>query len=305
MRRLRPLIAEGMFDFATPAWAPTEADSPRGIRWIPLDPNNKKGWAALHKVLPIMGPFEEDIAAGLKKGEKISMAAYRYPVVATLKDKSAADVYAFIKALDETYGLYKKTTAIMSRWSLQQSGHSRLDLPFHEGAVRNLKEKGICTAEDKAWNQARIKRLDALAAAEQGHAADDRIDQHLDREVDPEHRARVHEGDVIGVEGAAERRDAGAEHEAAQLVGARIDAECFRRLLVVAQRPPVIAGAGGQQVLPDRQRRDQHRADDQPIGPFVEELQHQHRILRGGRQDEPRPSGRARRWPKPRRKPPR
>ncbi len=141
------------------------AESPRGIRWIPLDQNNAKGWAAMRKVLPIMQPFEEDIAAGLKNGEKVMMAAYRYPVVTTTKEKSADEVYAFIKALDETYDLYKSGTATMGRWSLAQSGHPPIDIPFHEGAIRYLKEKGIWTPQDEAWNEARIKRLDALVVA--------------------------------------------------------------------------------------------------------------------------------------------
>lgn len=141
------------------------AESPRGIYWVPLDPNNKAGWDSLHKVLPIMGPFEEDIAAGLKNGEKVAMAAYRYPVITTTKEKSADEVYAFTKALDETYDLYKSGTATMGRWTLKQSGHPPIDIPFHEGAIRYLKEKGIWTAEDDAWNQKRIARMDALVAA--------------------------------------------------------------------------------------------------------------------------------------------
>ncbi|MCR4265289.1 TAXI family TRAP transporter solute-binding subunit [Nitratireductor sp. ZSWI3] len=141
------------------------AESPRGIHWVALEPDNAEGWAKLDEVLPIMSPFEEDIAAGLKEGEKVPMAAYRYPVITTTKDKSADEVYAFVKALDETYDLYKNGTATMKRWALDQSGHPAIDIPFHEGAVRYLKEKGIWTEQDEAWNQKRIKRMDALVAA--------------------------------------------------------------------------------------------------------------------------------------------
>lgn len=141
------------------------AQSPRGIHYTPLDPNNAEGWAALQKVLPIMGPSEETVAAGLKEGESIKMAAYRYPVIATTKDKSADEVYAFIKALDESYDLYKDGTATMTRWALDKSGHPPIDVPFHEGAIRYLKEKGIWTDEDEAWNQKRTARLDAMVAA--------------------------------------------------------------------------------------------------------------------------------------------
>lgn len=141
------------------------AESPRGIRWIPLEADNEEGWQALDNVLPIMSPFEEDIAAGLSEGETVPMAAYRYPVIATTADKSADEVYAFIKALDETYDLYKDGTATMVRWDLNQSGLPPADVPFHEGAVRYLKEKGIWTEEAEAWNQKRTERLDAMLAA--------------------------------------------------------------------------------------------------------------------------------------------
>jgi TRAP transporter TAXI family solute receptor len=141
------------------------AESPRGIYYPPLDASNKAGWAALDKVLPIMKPFDESIAAGLKPGETVTMAAYRYPVIATTKDKSDDEVYAFIKALDETYDLYKNGTATMLRWSLDQAGRPPIDVPFHPGAIRYLKEKGLWTAEDDAWNNKRIARMDALVAA--------------------------------------------------------------------------------------------------------------------------------------------
>ncbi|WP_245999326.1 TAXI family TRAP transporter solute-binding subunit [Paracoccus methylarcula] len=141
------------------------AESPRGIRWIPLEAENQEGWAALDGVLPIMSPFEEDIAAGLAEGENVQMAAYRYPVIATTAEKSADEVYAFIKALDETYDLYKDGTATMIRWDLAQAGLPPADVPFHEGAIRYLKEKGIWTDEAEAWNQKRIARLDAMIAA--------------------------------------------------------------------------------------------------------------------------------------------
>ncbi|WP_375262992.1 TAXI family TRAP transporter solute-binding subunit [Palleronia sp.] len=141
------------------------AESPRGIHYAPLEADNAAGWEGLLKVLPIMGPSDEDVAAGLEEGEIAKMAAYRYPVITTTADKSADDVYAFIKALDETYDLYKDGTATMSRWALEQSGKPAIDVPFHEGAIRYLKEKGIWTEEDDAWNQTRTERMDALLAA--------------------------------------------------------------------------------------------------------------------------------------------
>lgn len=141
------------------------AESPRGIHYAPLQADNAEGWKGLLKVLPIMGPSDEDVAAGLPEGEIAKMAAYRYPVITTTAGKSADDVYAFIKALDETYDIYKNGTATMPRWTLEKSGRPAIDVPFHEGAVRYLKEKGIWTAEDDAWNEKRTERMNALIEA--------------------------------------------------------------------------------------------------------------------------------------------
>ncbi|MBC7164569.1 MAG: TAXI family TRAP transporter solute-binding subunit [Roseovarius sp.] len=141
------------------------AESPRGIHYATLEPDNQEGWDRLLEVLPIMGPTEEDVAAGLKEGESVRMAAYRYPVITTTAEKSADDVYAFIKALDETYDMYKDGTAAMKRWRLDVAGRPAIDAPFHEGAVRYLKEIGVWTEEDQAWNEKRQARLDALVDA--------------------------------------------------------------------------------------------------------------------------------------------
>lgn len=141
------------------------AESPRGIHYAPLEADNAEGWEGLLKVLPIMGPSDEDVAAGLEEGEIAKMAAYRYPVITTTVEKSADEVYAFIKGLDETYDLYKDGTATMARWTLEKSGKPAIDVPFHEGAVRYLKEKGIWTEEDDAWNEKRTQRMNALVEA--------------------------------------------------------------------------------------------------------------------------------------------
>ncbi|RJK96681.1 TAXI family TRAP transporter solute-binding subunit [Paracoccus aestuarii] len=141
------------------------AESPRGIYYVPLEADNQAGWDQLLEVLPIMGPSDEDIAAGLPEGEIAKMAAYRYPVITTTPDKTDDEVYAFIKALDETYDLYKDGTATMVRWSLDMSGKPAIDVPFHDGAIRYLTERGIWTEEDRAWNDRAIARMDALVAA--------------------------------------------------------------------------------------------------------------------------------------------
>jgi hypothetical protein len=107
----------------------------------------------------------ETVGAGLSAEKPAHMMSYRYPVLVVRADMSADAVYAFMKAMDDTFDLYKGATAVMPRWKLSEAGTPPIDAPFHEGAIRYLKEKGIWTAEYQAWNDARVKRLNALRAA--------------------------------------------------------------------------------------------------------------------------------------------
>jgi len=48
---------------------------------------------------------------------------------------------------------------------LSKAGTPAIDVPFHAGAIRYLKEKGIWTEEHQAWNSQRTERLNALRNA--------------------------------------------------------------------------------------------------------------------------------------------
>ena len=69
------------------------------------------------------------------------------------------------KAMDETFDIYKSAHKVMPLWILKKSGKPPADAPFHEGAIRYLKEKGVWTAEAQAWNDARVAHMKKLQAA--------------------------------------------------------------------------------------------------------------------------------------------
>ncbi|QKS26770.1 TAXI family TRAP transporter solute-binding subunit [Vreelandella titanicae] len=157
--------ADATFNNPTPSPMYELAESPRGIHWIEIPPNDSDGWQQMAEVAPIFSPYVESVGAGLSEENPVDMVAYRYPMVVTRSDLSEDEAYAFTKALDETYDLYKDATAVMNRWEIEQAGQPPLDVPFHNGAIRYLEEKGIWTEEHQAWNDARKERLDALLVA--------------------------------------------------------------------------------------------------------------------------------------------
>jgi TRAP transporter TAXI family solute receptor len=162
-------IAQGKSDFTCTTTTPSQmyelAESPRGITWIGAPAEDKEGWARMQAIAPYFGPGIETVGAGISKEKPAALMSYRYPLLAVRSDMTPDEAYAFVKAMDETYDLYKDATAVMPRWNLTESGPPPADAPYHEGAIRYLKEKGIWTAEHDKWNNARLARLNALLAA--------------------------------------------------------------------------------------------------------------------------------------------
>ena len=162
-------LAAGQADATCTTTTPSQlyelAESPRGIHWADIPRDDAEGWERVSDLAPFFAPYTETVGAGISQENPAELMAYRYPVLVTMAEKSADDVYAMTKALDETYDMYKDGTAVMPRWNLEDAGLPPIDVPFHEGAIRYLEEKGIWTEEAQAWNDRAVKRLDALLAA--------------------------------------------------------------------------------------------------------------------------------------------
>jgi TRAP transporter TAXI family solute receptor len=139
--------------------------SDAGLAWIDAAPDNKAGWDALTKVAPFFAPGVATAGAGITGKHPYNLMSYRYPMLTVYADADDDLVYAMIKAMDETYGVYKDSGPSMANWRLSKSGVTPADAPFHPGAIRYLKEKGIWTDKDQAWNDQRIARGAAVRQA--------------------------------------------------------------------------------------------------------------------------------------------
>lgn len=162
-------LAQGQADATCTTTTPSQlyelAESPRDIHWVDIPADDEEGWARVKEIAPFFKPYTEAVGAGLSEENPANMLAYRYPVLITMADTDPDEAYAMTKALDETFDMYKDATAVMPRWELTEAGTPPIDVPFHEGAIRYLKEKGVWTEEHAAWNQQRLERLEALKAA--------------------------------------------------------------------------------------------------------------------------------------------
>lgn len=149
---------------AAPALFELES-SPRGIAWPAMPMDDKAGWARVDQVAPIFSPTTETVGAGMSEKHPVTLIGYRYPEIVCYAKLAEDEAYNMTKAVAESYDLFKDANKVMPRWDAKRAGKTPVDVPFHKGAIRYLKEAGVWTATDTEWNNKRIKRMDAVQAA--------------------------------------------------------------------------------------------------------------------------------------------
>jgi uncharacterized protein len=136
--------------------------SPYGINWIELPASDKDLWAKIQRAIPLASPLNETFGAGLSAENPKAVMGYRYPMITVYADTKEEEVYAVTKAIVDNYELYKPASPIMERWEVSKSGAFPMDAPFHDGAIKLLKEKNVWTADHQKWQDGIVKRQSSL-----------------------------------------------------------------------------------------------------------------------------------------------
>lgn len=162
------LITDQIDAFAT---ATTSANmqeieaGPRGITWPEFPPENQEGWQRIEDVASFFAPLKATAGAGISEENPKNLVGYRYPMITTYARTRDEEVYNFIKAVDESFDDYKWTTGSSGNWAVEIAGKPPADAPWHEGAIRYLKEVGVWDKEAQAWQDQRMNRLDNVSEA--------------------------------------------------------------------------------------------------------------------------------------------
>ncbi len=138
--------------------------SPRGLTYPPFPPGDAHGWEQLRGVADFFQPYRETAGAGISPQNPIDLVGYRYPILTTYANTSADEVYELAKAIDQSMDQIRTITSSAGNWAIDKSGRTPADAPWHEGSIRYLKERGIWTDEDQAWQDRRLARLRRIQA---------------------------------------------------------------------------------------------------------------------------------------------
>jgi TRAP transporter TAXI family solute receptor len=157
---------------ADAAWASTisgqarEVDaSPRGLMWPPTPAADKAAWARVNKLGPYLYPYQVTCGAGgLSKTNPAELPSYPYPIFMAYPSQSVDTIYAITKSMIVNYDAYKDGAPGADGLELKRQKLTWV-LPYHDGAVKAMKEAGVWTAEAQAHNDMLVKRQNTLAAA--------------------------------------------------------------------------------------------------------------------------------------------
>jgi len=138
--------------------------APGGIRWLPMDRDNKEGWDGFLKHRPMVVPVEISLGVSTARGVDGVTSNFLYAVPADADEEFA---YNMAKWFHQSFDKYKGTHGLAARMSLEifRDYLDRSPLPVHEGTVRYLKEIDAWTEEDEAWNSEAADKMDKWIAA--------------------------------------------------------------------------------------------------------------------------------------------
>jgi len=139
--------------------------SPRGVVMPQTPASDKAGWERLWKLGPYYYPHKTTCGAGgLSPSHPLELPAYPYPIFMAYAGEKADLTYSMTKSMIVDYALYKDSAPGADGLEVKRQVLSWV-LPYHEGAVKALKEAGVWTAEAQKHNDMLIKRQDTLGKA--------------------------------------------------------------------------------------------------------------------------------------------
>ncbi len=138
--------------------------SPRGIVFPPTPAADKEAWTRLNKIGPYYQPHKSTCGSGVPAGGSVELPVYPYPIFMAYASQPADLVYNLTKAMIANYDAYKDAAPGAAGLDLKRQNFMWV-LPYHEGAVKALKEAGAWKAEHEVHNQKLLKRQETLVAA--------------------------------------------------------------------------------------------------------------------------------------------
>lgn len=139
--------------------------SPRGVIWPAMPASDKAGWDRLKAKAPFFVPHKATCGSGgVSKETPVEMPTYPYPIFISFADQPADQIHGVVKSMIVNYNDYKTAAPGADGLEAKQQNLTWV-LPYHDGAIKALKEAGVWTDAAQKHNDGLVKRQQTLAAA--------------------------------------------------------------------------------------------------------------------------------------------
>ena len=121
-------------------------------------------WKGIWSVAPYFTKYNATRGAGISDESPNEAGTYPYPILITMLQQDAGEVYALTRAIHANYDDYKDSDPGAIGWALEFQVFDWV-VPYHEGAVRYWREIGAWSDAFETHNQSLIQRQQVLASA--------------------------------------------------------------------------------------------------------------------------------------------
>ena len=146
------------------------ASSPRGLHYPPLPHDDEAAWTRLRDVLPYYSKMTITKGVQVSPEQPLEAGGGPYPLLIAYDTQDAGAVYEMTKTMFDLYPTYKDGSPGAEGWALDRQKFV-WSAPYHEGAIRYYKEKGVWTPEAQKNNEDMVARQELLKKAWQEQLA--------------------------------------------------------------------------------------------------------------------------------------
>lgn len=155
---------DGVFSSTNSGPAYEAAAGPRGLDWVPIDPDDEEGFKRMTDVAPFFALTHVTTGANIDGTDGYDGATYAYPILATMADADQDMVYNMTRALVELFPEYDGKAPGIGGWNIENQDFTWV-VPYHDGAIAYFTEIGVWSDEAQAHNDELIRRQEVLKAA--------------------------------------------------------------------------------------------------------------------------------------------
>lgn len=124
----------------------SELESTTPVHWLDFDSGDPRTQRAVEQNVPSVNLRRFSGAPGQDKGESGTAFWYAVPII-TYAGTSDVVASQLARSVVASYDRYRDSTSTTDLWSIDDSMVAPVEVPFHPGLVKVLKEEGVWTAE--------------------------------------------------------------------------------------------------------------------------------------------------------------